>query len=69
MLNEPKNARRLARALSLLMFAFMCAVSVVVFFTQDQLNVLDCLLIVGAPFAMAGLGYFVGLHHDPKASD
>lgn len=66
---EPKNKRRLARALGLLMFVFMSFVSVIVFFTEDQLNGIDYVFIVGAPLGMAALGYFIGLHHDPKASD
>lgn len=67
--DDPKNGRKLARGLSLLMFAFMSAVSVVVLCTQDQINGIDYLFIVGAPSVMVGLGYFVGLHHDPNASD
>lgn len=69
MLYDPKSARRLAKALSLLMFAIMSTVSAVVFVTQEQLSGLDYVFIAGAPFAMATLGYFVGRHHDPSASD
>ena len=51
------------------MFTFMSIVSAVVYFTEDHLNLFDYLPIIGAPFAMAGLGYFIGLHHDPSAPD
>lgn len=65
----PKNARKMAKTLSLLAFGFMSLVSLVVFYTQDQLSVLDYLFILGSPFALAALAYFVGLHHDPTASE
>ncbi len=67
--HEPKNPRRLALALGTLMFTFMSVVSLVIFYTEERRDLADCLLIVGAPFAMAMLAYLVGLYHDPNASD
>ena len=67
--SEPKNARRTAKTLSLLAFGIMSLVSLVVFYTEDHLSVLDYLFIPGLPFALAALAYFVGLHHDPTASE
>lgn len=66
--HEPKNAKRVARTLSLLAFGFMSIVSVVVFSTEDHLTIVDYFLILGAPFAFGALAYFVGLHYDPTAS-
>jgi hypothetical protein len=67
--SEPKNAIRMAKTLSLVAFGFMSLVSLVVFYTEDQLSVLDYLFILGSPFVLGALGYFVGLHHDPTASE
>jgi len=66
---EQKQARRLANTLGVLAFIFTGIVTAVVFFTEEQLNAMDYVLIVGAPFALAVVAYFVGLHHDPNASD
>ena len=55
--------------MGLLAFGFMGVVSFVVFFSEDNLNIFDYLLILGAPPALGALFYFVGLHHDPSASD
>ena len=66
---EPKTSAKVARSLGLLAFGFMTIVSVVVFYTEDDLTILDYFLIIGAPFALGALAYFVGLHHDPTASD
>ena len=67
--SEPKNARKTAKTLSLLAFGFMSLVSLVVFYTEDHLSVLDYLFIPGSPFALAALTCYVGLHHDPTASE
>ena len=67
--SEPKNARKMAKNLSLVAFGFMSLVSLVVFYTEDQLSFLDDLFILGSPFAMAALTWFVRLHHDPTASE
>ena len=64
-----KKARRVARAMGLMAFGFMSAVSFVVFFTEDNLSIVDYLLIIGAPPTLGVFFYFVGRHHDPKASD
>jgi len=65
----PKNAGKIARTLSLVAFSFMSLVSLVVFYTEDQLSGLDYLFIIGSPFALGALTWFVGLHHDPTASE
>jgi hypothetical protein len=69
--HEPQHPRGVARTLSLVAFGFMSLVSFVLFYTEDQLSGVDylCLLILGAPFALGALSYFVGLHHDPTASN
>lgn len=51
------------------MFALMCVVSVVAFATDEHLTIVDYFLIFAAPFVMGALTYFVGLHHDPAASE
>ena len=66
MSGEPRS---IARSLALLSFLFMCAVSVVIFLTDDELTSVDFVLILGAPLALAILFYFVGRYHDPRASD
>jgi hypothetical protein len=67
--SEQKQARRLANTLAVSAFIFTSVVAAVVFFTEEQLNAMDYVLIVGAPFALAVVAYFVGLRHDPNASD
>jgi hypothetical protein len=67
--HRSKKARRTAKAMGLLAFGFMGLVSLVVFFSDDNLNIFDYSLILGAPPALGALFYFVGLHHDPSASD
>ncbi|MDH3378504.1 MAG: hypothetical protein OEQ39_16305 [Gammaproteobacteria bacterium] len=47
----------------------MSVVSAIVFFTEEHLGVFDVLLILGAPFALGAIFYFVVFHHDPNASD
>jgi hypothetical protein len=66
---ESKNPRRVARTLSLLAFSFMGLVSLVVFYTKDHLTGFGYVLLLGLPIALSILAYFVGLHHDPTASD
>ena len=55
--------------MSILVFAFMCLVSVVAFATDEQVTIVDYFLIFGAPFVMGAGAYFVVLHHDPSASE
>jgi len=59
----------MAKTLGLVAFGFMSLVSLVVFYTEDQLSGLDYLFILGSPFALGALTCFVGLHHDPTASE
>jgi hypothetical protein len=44
-------------------------ISVGIFFTQDRLDAVDYALIVLMPLAFAVGAYFVGLYHDPSASE
>jgi hypothetical protein len=67
--DKSKAARIVARTLSILVFAFMCVVSVVAFATDEHLTIVDYFLIFSAPFVMGALAYFVGLYHDPAASE
>ena len=67
--HEPKKAKKVARTMGLLATGFTSAVSLVVFFTEENLNIVDYFLILLAPPALGALFYFVGLHHDPAASD
>ena len=55
--------------MSLLALGFMSLVSLVVLYTEDHLTGFDYVLLLGAPVALSALAYFVGLHHDPTASD
>ena len=55
--------------MGLLASGFMSAVSLVIFFTGDNLNTIDYFLILGAPPALGALFYIIGLYHDPAASD
>jgi hypothetical protein len=64
-----KTVTKAARTLSVLVFSFMCLVSVVVFATDEHVAPVDYILIVGAPFVMGAGAYFVVLHHDPTASE
>jgi hypothetical protein len=47
----------------------MSLVSLVVFYTEEDLTAVDYFLLLGAPIALSVLVYLVGLHHDPTASD
>ena len=67
--HEQKAAKRIARTLGISVFVFMCAVSAVAFATNEDLTTVDYVLIVGAPFVLSALAYFVGLHHDATASE
>ena len=58
-----------ARNLGMLFFCVMSLVSIVVFLTEDRLDVFGYILIIGAPFGLGAFGYFVGLHNDPTSSD
>ena len=64
---EPK--RKSAKFVSLFVFLFMCTVSVVIYFTQEKLDVFDYILVLASPFALSIFSYFVVLHNDPNASD
>ena len=67
MKRTPENS--VAKSVSLLSFIFMSLVAVVVLFTEEQMNVFDYLLILGAPFLLSALFYFVVLHHDANSSE
>ena len=71
MIGKPgrQKARRVAIALSVLVFGFMSAVSLAVFLTEKPSNVADFLLLVIAPVVLAALAYLIGLWHEPQASD
>ena len=62
------KARRVALTLSLLAFGLMSVVSLLLFITGEQSGVVDCLLLLGAPFVLAVLAYVAGLWHKPEAS-
>lgn len=66
---ERKQSAIVARTLGLVFFGIMSLISLVVYFTDDRLDTLGYILLVAAPFGMGAIGYFVGLHNDPKSPD
>ncbi len=60
--------RRRAFWLGLLAFAFMCAISVVAYFQDDDVGTVDLLLLLGGPIGFATIAHFVGLHHEPDTT-
>jgi hypothetical protein len=66
---DRKQSVIVARTLGMVFFSIMSLVSIVVFLTEDRLDAFGYILIVGAPFGMGAIGYFVGLHNDPTSSD
>jgi hypothetical protein len=60
---------RLAKRLSIISFLFSFTISVGIFFTEETLDAVDYALIVLMPLAFAVGAYFVGLYHDPSASE
>ena len=67
--SEHKSKRRSAMMVSALILIFMSIISVVILLTEDNLELLDYMLIIGGPCVLSVLFYFVVLHHDPDASD
>jgi hypothetical protein len=68
-LNEEKLRLRSARSVSLFMLIFSVFVSGVIFFTNEDLDIYDCLLMVFVPVGLTLIAYFVVLYNDPDASD
>jgi len=66
---EPESQKKSAKFVSTLLFLFGCTVSLVIFFTQEKLDIFDYFLMLLAPLALSFFSYFVVLHHDPNASD
>lgn len=58
-----------AKSVSLLAFIFMSFVALLILFKEEKLNFIDYLLILGAPFLLSALFYYVVLHHDPDSSE
>lgn len=46
---------------------FATIVSIVIFLTEEDHDVIDCIFIGGFPFAFATLAYFIGLHVSDNA--
>jgi hypothetical protein len=51
------------------MLIFSVFVSGVIFFTNEDLDIYDCLLMVFVPVGLTLIAYFVVLYNDPDASD
>ena len=66
---ETESKSKSAKFVGTFVFIFMCAVSAIIFFTEEKLDVFDYILMFVSPFALSALTYFVVLHHDPNASD
>lgn len=66
---ETEGKSKSAKFISIFVFIFMCTVSIVIFYTQEKLDVFDYLLMFLSPIALSIFAYFVILHHDPNASD
>lgn len=67
--HKSKATKRAARTLGAITSAFISIVSVVAFLTDEHLTTLDSILIFSAPFVMGAGAYFVGLYHNPSASE
>lgn len=68
-LDDEKMRLRSAKAVSLFAFVFSVFVSVVIFFTNEDLDIYDYLLMVFVPVGLTLITYFVVLYNDPDASD
>ena len=68
-LDDEKMRLRSAKAVSLFAFVFSVFVSVVIFFTNEDLDIYDYLLMVFVPVGLTLISYFVVLNNDPDASD
>lgn len=63
---EPAPRTR-AKSLAVLFGGFATIVSIVIFLTEEDLDVIDCIFVGGFPFAFATLAYFIGLHVSDNA--
>ena len=68
-LDDEKMRLRSAKAVSLLFLVGSVFVSVVIFFTNEDLDIYDYLLMVFVPVGLTLISYFVVLNNDPDASD
>jgi hypothetical protein len=60
---------RLARTLAITCFLVSSGISAWTFLTEETLDAVDYAFIVLFPAAFATVAYFVGLSHDPSASE
>jgi hypothetical protein len=66
--DEPAPRTR-AKSLALLFGGFATIVSIVIFLTEEGLDLFDCIFVGGFPIAFATLAYFIGLHVSDNAED
>lgn len=66
---ELESKKKNAKFIGAFVFIFACTVSVVIFFTEEELDVFDHILMIVSPIALSIFSFFVVLHHDPNASD
>jgi len=51
------------------LFVFALAVGIVILLTESELDLVGYVLVIGAPFILGAIGYFVGLTQDADGSD
>jgi hypothetical protein len=64
-----KDSRRVARSLALFLFVFALLVGIIILLTETELDLVGYVLVIGAPFILGAIGYFVGLTQDVDGSD
>jgi hypothetical protein len=63
---EPAPRTR-ARSFALIFGGFAVIVSVVIFLTAEDLDLVDLIFVGGFPIAFAALAYFIGYHVSDRA--
>lgn len=66
--DEPAPRTR-GKAFALIFGGFATIVSIVIFLTEEDFDLFDCIFVGGFPVAFATLAYFIGRHVPDKPED
>jgi hypothetical protein len=60
--NDAPRPKKGAMAFCLIFFAFASLVSVVIWWTSKDIDLIDYLFILGSPLVFGAVAYFIGLY-------
>ena len=60
--DKPPTRKKRARGLCLFFSVFACLFSAVIWWTSEDLDLVDYVIMLGSPFVFGAVSYLIGLH-------